>query len=79
MNFQKPPTRSFTNSGPEVLKKVGSLVYCLEILPVMQIHPVISIAQLESILIVEDPYGRPRNIIPPVVTEGKNEKAKNSV
>ena len=64
-------------AGPfKVLEKVGSLAYRLELPPVMQIHPVISIAQLEPVPAATDPYSRPRNVIPPAVTEGKEEEAK---
>ena len=62
-------------AGPfKVLEKVGQLAYRLELPPVMQIHPVISIAQLEPVPETVDPYARPRNIMPPAVTEGNDSK-----
>ena len=61
-------------AGPfKILEKVGSLAYRLELPPVMQIHPVISIAQLEPVPTATDPYSRPRNIMPPPITEGDPE------
>ena len=45
--------------GPfKVLAKVGTLAYKLELPPIMQIHPVISIAQLEPAPEGADPYNR---------------------
>ena len=62
-------------AGPfKVLKKVGQLAYRLDLPPVMQIHPVISIAQLEPVPEAADPYARPRNIMPPAVTEGNDSR-----
>ena len=49
-------------AGPfKVLAKVGRLAYRLELPPVMKIHPVISVAQLEPAPTTSDPYNRLRN------------------
>ena len=57
-------------AGPfKITDKVGTLAYRLELPPVMQIHPVISIAQLEPAPAPDsDPYRRPRPDNPPPVT-----------
>ena len=56
-------------AGPfKITEKVGTLAYRLELPPVMGIHPVISIAQLEpSPPPDSDPYHRPRPTNPPPV------------
>ena len=60
--------------GPfQILEKVEMLAYRLELPPVINIHPVISIAQLEPTSATEDPYQRPRNINPPHVVETEDE------
>ena len=57
-------------AGPfEVLRKVGNLAYELKLSPIMKIHPVVSIAQLEPVPPGEDPYHRPRPTEPPAVTD----------
>ena len=57
-------------AGPfEVLRKVGNLAYELKLSPIMKIHPVVSIAQLEPAPPGEDPYHRPRPTEPPAVTD----------
>ena len=56
--------------GPfRILAKVGTLAYKLELPPVMRIHPVISVAQLEPAASVSGPdrYGRKVNLDPPPV------------
>ena len=56
--------------GPfKVLAKVGTLAYRLELPPVMRIHPVISVAQLEPAASISGPdrYGRKINLEPPPV------------
>ena len=57
--------------GPfKVLAKVGRLAYRLQLPPVMKIHPVISVAQLEpstATVTGSDPYGRSINTEPPPV------------
>lgn len=64
--------------GPfKVLAKVGPLAYRLELPPVMRIHPVISVAQLEPAASVSGPdrYGRRINLEPPpVVNENESEQ-----
>ena len=57
--------------GPFIVKrKVGQLAFDLDLPPVMRIHPVISIAQLEPKVPGIDPYGREQNHEPPpVITE----------
>ena len=56
--------------GPfKVLEKVGKLAYRLELPPLMRIHPVVSVAQLEPAQTVPDPYGRKRNDEPPPIEE----------
>ncbi len=60
--------------GPfKILEKIGKLAYRLELPPVMTIHPVVSVVQLEPGSKDEDPYGRPRNINPPHVVETEDE------
>lgn len=57
--------------GPFLIKrKVGNLAYKLQIAPVMRIHPVISIAQLEAAPKKPDSFNRMRHIVPPPVVEG---------
>ena len=54
--------------GPfKVLSKIGTLAYKLELPPVMKIHPVISVAQLEPAASGPDRYGRKINLEPPPV------------
>ena len=56
--------------GPfQILEKVGARAYRLRLPPIMKVHPVISIAQLEPAAAAgTDPYGRIRNTeLPPVV------------
>ena len=49
-------------AGPfKIMAKVGTLAYRLELPPLMKIHPVISIAQLEPVSKSPDLYGRQRN------------------
>ena len=61
--------------GPfKVLEKVGHHAYRLELPPVMRIHPVVSIAQLEPVPDGSDPYHRPFNPEPPAVTDTEPEK-----
>ena len=56
--------------GPFIVqKKVGQLAYQLELPPIMKIHPVVSIAQLEPKVPGHDPYGRNTPEPPPVITE----------
>ena len=61
--------------GPfKVLDKVGMRAYRLELPPIMRIHPVVSIAQLEPASGADsDPYGRVRNANPPPVV-GTNDE-----
>lgn len=55
--------------GPfEILRKVGYLAYELKLSPIMRIHPVVSVAQLEPYP-GEDPYQRPRPTNPPPVVD----------
>lgn len=49
------------------------MAYELELPPVMAIHPVVSIAQLEPAPPENDPYGRTRNIDPPPVAAENDE------
>ena len=56
----------------KILKKIRVLAYRLELLLVMNIYLVVSIAQLEPTSLDEDPYARPRNINPPYVVEIEN-------
>ena len=61
---------SAQRTGPfKILEKVGNLAYRLELPPVMSIHPVISVAQLEPVPPGSDPYERPRPDNPPPVEE----------
>lgn len=56
--------------GPfKVLERVGPLAYRLQLTPVMRIHPVVSIAQLEPAAKGFDPYGRVKHSNPPPVVE----------
>ena len=56
--------------GPfKVIDKVGRLAYRLELPPLMKIHPVVSIAQLEPLPLGPDPYHRPQNDDLPQVIE----------
>ena len=59
--------------GPfKVIERVGQLAYRLELPPVMRIHPVISIAQLEPATDAgADPYGRHTDMEPPPITENQ--------
>ena len=60
--------------GPfKVIERVGQLAYRLELPPLMKIHPVISVAQLEPALSA-DPYHRQWNPEPPPVTDQEPEK-----
>ena len=63
--------------GPfKVLAKVGRLAYRLQLPPVMKIHPVISVAQLEpstATVTDSDPYKRSINIEPPPVFNEEDE------
>ena len=43
----------------------------MELPPVTQIHPVISVTQLEPIPTPQDPYSRRRDLIHPAVTDGQ--------
>ena len=55
--------------GPfKVLDKVGQLAYRLELPPVMKIHPVVSVVQLEPGK-QQDPYGRQNTMPTPEVEE----------
>lgn len=58
--------------GPfRIKRKVGSLAYELDLPPIIEIHPVISIAQLEPAPKSEDPFKRPYPTNPgPVRAEG---------
>lgn len=57
--------------GPFLIKrKVGDVAYELQIAPVMRIHPVISVAQLEPAPTDLDPFGRIWPTKPPPVVEG---------
>ncbi len=61
------------------MEKVGQLAYRLDVPPDWRIHPVFSIAQLESALSpAEDLFGRlfPSNP-PPVFVEGDTDKVKS--
>ena len=65
-------------AGPfKIIRRIGHLAYQLELPPVMNIHPVISIAQLEPAPAPEaDPYQRPRQQEPPpVTTESPDDEA----
>lgn len=53
-----------------IKRKVGELAYELQIAPVMRIHPVISVAQLEPAPKDPDPFSRIRPTEPPPVVEG---------
>lgn len=56
--------------GPfKVLEKIGKLAYLLELPPVMRMHPVVSVAQLEPGHTLPDPYDRRSNVDPPPVVE----------
>lgn len=63
--------------GPfTVLEKIGNLAFRLQLPPVMRIHPVISIAQLEPATPGPDPYGRSMDRdSPPVEDEHINSEA----
>lgn len=71
--------------GPfKVLSKVGHLAYRLQLAPIMRIHPVISVAQLEPSATTTagapDPYGRDINTEPPpVYNEGDHENDESEV
>ena len=52
----------------KVLRKIGSLTYEMKLPPIMQIHPVIFIAQLEPYP-DNDSYDRSRSINPPSVVD----------
>ena len=57
--------------GPfKVLEKVGKLAYRLELPPLMLMHPVVSVAQLEPAQAASDPYGRRRAAVPEVEEDG---------
>lgn len=57
-------------AGPfKVLDKIGRLAYRLELPPVMRMHPIVSITQLEPGPDDENPYARARNFDPPPVIE----------
>ena len=63
--------------GPfKVQAKVGHLVYRLQLPPVIRIHPVVSVAQLEPSVAVTrglDPYGRIFDQEPPPVINDESE------
>ena len=65
--------------GPFLVKRrVGRLVYELDLPPTWLVHPVISVAQLEPTPDGTDPYQRPRPDHPPSVeTEGDTEHFKS--
>lgn len=62
--------------GPfKIIDKVGRLAYRLQLPPLMRIHPVVSVAQLEPAATTKgpDPYGRKVNKEPPPVTNEDDE------
>lgn len=60
-------------AGPfRILRKVGALAYKLKLPPVIKIHPVISIAQLEPAPKKPDPYGR-KHTTDPGLIQTKND------
>ena len=49
--------------GPfKVLEKAGKLAYRIDLSPLIQMHPVVSVAQLEPSQSVPDPYERTQKI-----------------
>ena len=60
--------------GPfKVLERVGPLAYRLKLPPLIKIHPVVSIAQLEPLPAGPNPYHRPQNANTPTVIERESE------
>lgn len=56
--------------GPfPIIERIGNLAYCLQLPPNMEIHPVVSIAQLEPVFRDPDPYDRSLGEAPPVENE----------
>lgn len=73
------PKLSEQRVGPfKVLEKVGDLAFRLQLAPIMRIHPVISIAQLEPAAPGQDPYNRTVDREPPPVEEEDSPLARQA-
>ena len=77
----KPSPSRTSNIGPpnqrcgpfNILKKIGTLAYELDLPPTMGIHPVTSVASLEPAPKGKDPYDRRKNDEQPAVLDNDTE------
>lgn len=54
--------------GPfKVLEKVGKLAHRIDLSPLIQMHPVVSVVQLEPSQSIPDPYERTQHHDPPLI------------